>query len=88
LIPDEVNRLEVFEKRVLRGMIGPKRDEMLRGQRKLLKEEFQNLCSPPNIVRMIKSRRMKCAGHVARMGQTLCGHGSMIIMKLYSIQLN
>jgi hypothetical protein len=55
----------VFENRVLRRIFGPKRDEVTGGWRKLHNEELQNLYSSPNIIRMIKSRRMKWAGHVA-----------------------
>jgi hypothetical protein len=48
-------------------IFGPKRDEVTRGRRKLYNEELLNLNSSPNISRMIKSRRMRCAGHVACM---------------------
>jgi hypothetical protein len=58
----------VFEKRVLRGIFGPKGDEVIGDWRKLHNEDFHNLFSP-NIIRMIKSRRMRWAGRVARMGQ-------------------
>ena len=58
----------MFENRVLR-IFGPKRDEVTRDWRKLHNEELNNLYSSPNIVRMIKSRRMRWAGHVARMGE-------------------
>jgi hypothetical protein len=61
-------RLRVFESRVLR-IFGPKRDEITRECRKLHKEEFNDLYSSPNIVRVIKSRRMRWAGHVACMGE-------------------
>jgi hypothetical protein len=58
----------VFEKRVLR-LFGPKRDEVRVGWRKLHNEKLHNLyCSPSNI-RMMKSRRMRCAGNVVRMGE-------------------
>jgi hypothetical protein len=59
----------VFENRVLRRIFGQKRDEdeMTRGWRKVHNEELHNLYTTPNIIRMIKSRRMGCAGHVARM---------------------
>jgi hypothetical protein len=57
----------VFENRVLRKIFGPKRDEMAEGWRKLHNEEFHNLYSLPSIITMIKSRRMRWAGHVARM---------------------
>jgi hypothetical protein len=59
----------VFENRVLRRIYGSKRDEVTGEWRKLHNEELNNLYSSPNIVRVIKSRRMRWAGHVARMGQ-------------------
>jgi hypothetical protein len=59
----------VFENRVLRRIFGPKRDEVTRGWRKLHNEELHNLYSSPSIIRVIKSRRMRWAGHVARMGE-------------------
>jgi hypothetical protein len=58
----------VFENRVLGRIFGPKRDEMTGGWRKLHNEELHSLYSSPNIIRMIKSRRVKWTGHVARMG--------------------
>jgi transcription termination factor 2 len=60
----------VFENRVLRRIFGPKRDDVTGDWRKLHNEELHNLYSLPNIIRMIKSRRMRWAGHVARMGET------------------
>jgi len=62
-------RLRVFENRVLRRIFGPKRDEVTGEWRKLHNEELNNLYSSPNIVRVIKSRRMRWAGRVARMGE-------------------
>jgi hypothetical protein len=59
----------VFENRVLRRVFGPKRDEVSREWRKLHNEELNNLYSLPNIVRVVKLRRMRWAGHVARMGE-------------------
>jgi hypothetical protein len=59
----------VFENRVLRRIFGPKRDELTGEWRKLHNEELQNLYSSPDIIRQIKSRRMRWAGHVARMGE-------------------
>jgi len=58
----------VFEIRVLRRILGPKRDEIT-GEWRKLHEELNVLYSSPNIVRVIKSRRMRWAGHVARMGE-------------------
>ena len=59
----------MFEKWVLRRVFGPKRDEVTGEWRKLYNEELSDLYSLPNIVQMVKSRRMRWAGHVARMGQ-------------------
>jgi hypothetical protein len=58
----------VFENRLLRRIFGPKRDEVTGDCRKLHNEELHNLYSSPNIIRIIKFRRMRWAGHVARMG--------------------
>jgi hypothetical protein len=60
----EEYRLRVFENRVLRGIFGPKRDEMTEDWRKLHNEELHNLYSSPNIIKMIKSRRVRLSGHV------------------------
>jgi hypothetical protein len=65
----EEHRLRVFENRVLRGIFGPKRDEVTGEWRKLHNEELHDLHSSPSIIRIIKSRRMRWAGHVARMGR-------------------
>jgi hypothetical protein len=65
----EEHRLRVFENRVLRRMFGPKRDEVTGQWRKLHSEELHNLYSSPDIIRQIKSRRMRWAGNVARMGE-------------------
>jgi hypothetical protein len=59
----------MFENRVLRKIFGPKRDEVTREWRKLHNEELRDLYSSPSIIRIIKSRRMRWAGHVARMGE-------------------
>jgi hypothetical protein len=60
-------RLRVFENMVLRRILRPKRDEVTGEWRKLHNEELNDLYCSPNIVRVIKSRRMRWAGHVARM---------------------
>jgi hypothetical protein len=60
------HRLRVFENRVLRRIFGPKRDEVTGDWRKEHNEDLHNLWSSPNIIRMIKSRRMRLAGNVAR----------------------
>jgi hypothetical protein len=65
----EEHRLRLFENRVLRRIFGPKRDDVTGDWRKLHNEELHNLYSSPNIIRMIKSRRMRWAGYVARMGK-------------------
>ena len=65
----EERRLTVFENRVLRRVFGPKRDEVTEEWRKLHSEELSDLYLLPNIVRVVKSRRMRWARHVARMGQ-------------------
>jgi hypothetical protein len=64
----EEQRLRVFENRVLRRIFGPKRDEVTGEWRRLRNEELNDLYSSPNI-RVIKSRRMRWEGHVARMGE-------------------
>jgi hypothetical protein len=64
----EEHRLRVFENRMLRGIFGPKREED-GSWRKLHNNQLHNLYSSPNIVRVIKSRRMRWAEHVAHMGE-------------------
>jgi hypothetical protein len=68
----------VFESRVLRRAFGPKRDEVTREWRKLRNEELNDLYFLPNIVRVVKSRRMRWAGHVARMGENRVVHRVLV----------
>jgi hypothetical protein len=63
------HKLRVFENRVLRRIFGPKRDVVTGGWRKLHNEELHNVYSSSSIIRIIKSRRMRWAGHVAPMGE-------------------
>jgi hypothetical protein len=65
----EERRLRVFDNRVLRRVFGPKRYEVTEEWRKLRNEELSDLYFLPNIVRVVKSRRMRWAGHVARIGE-------------------
>jgi hypothetical protein len=63
-----IHRLRVFENRMLRRIFGQERDEVTGDCRKLHNEELHNFYYSPSIIRMTKSRRMRWAGHVARMG--------------------
>jgi hypothetical protein len=65
----EERSLRVFENRVMRIILGPKRDEVTREWRKLHNEELNDVYASPNIVRVIKSSRIRWVGHVARMGE-------------------
>jgi len=65
----EDGKLRVFENMVLRRIFGPRRDEVTGEWRRLLNEELNDLYSSHNIVRVIKSRRIRWAGHVARIGE-------------------
>jgi hypothetical protein len=72
----------VFENRVLRGIFGLRREEVVGGWRRLHSEELRNLHASPNITRVIKSRRMKRAVHVGRVGNVytiLDGNGRIIL---------
>jgi len=70
----EERKLRVFENMVLRRKFGPRRDEATGEWRRLHNEELSDLYFSPNIVRVIKSRRMRWAGHVARMGEGRGAH--------------
>jgi hypothetical protein len=65
----EEHRLRVFENRVLRKIFPPNKDEITGGWRKLHNEEFRNLYSSPSKIIITNSRRMRRAGHVARIGE-------------------
>jgi hypothetical protein len=68
----EEHRLRVFENRMLRRIFGRKGDEVTGDWRKLHSDGLHNLNSSPNIITMIKSKRMRWAGHVVRMGDEEC----------------
>jgi hypothetical protein len=65
----EERKLRIFENRVLRTIFGLKRDEMTGGWGKLHNEEFHNMCSSPNTILIINSRRMRWTGHIACIGE-------------------
>jgi hypothetical protein len=67
----EEHRLRVFENRVLRRIFGPNRDQVTGEWRQLHNEELCDLCPSPSIIRKMKSRRMRWADHVARMGEDM-----------------
>jgi hypothetical protein len=62
----------LFENRVLRRIFGPKRDKVTGGRRKLHNKKLHNLYSPSNIIRMVKSKRMRWTWRVARIGEEEC----------------
>jgi hypothetical protein len=68
----------VFDNRVLRRIFGSERDQVTREQRKLHNEKLHNLYSSSNIIRQIKSRRMRWVGHVARMGEERKVYGVLV----------
>jgi hypothetical protein len=74
----EEHRLRVFGNRVLRRIFGPMRDEVTGEWRKMHKGELHNLYSSPDIIRQIKSRRMRWAGHAARMGECRNVYGVLV----------
>jgi len=71
-----INELRVFEKMALRRIFRPRRDDVTGEWRRLHNEELNDLYSSPNTVRVIKSRRMRWAEHVARMGEEMGCIGS------------
>jgi hypothetical protein len=74
----EEYRLRVFENRVLKRIVGLRRDDMTWGWRKQHKEELYHLYSSPGMIRIIKSRRMRWMGHVARMGKKRNRYGFLV----------
>jgi hypothetical protein len=75
--PSHLPRLN-YENRVLRRIFGPKSDEVTGKWRKLHNEELRDLYSSPNIIRIMKSRRMRWAEHVARMGEKRCAYRLLV----------
>jgi hypothetical protein len=75
----EEHRLRVYENRVFKRIFGPKRDEVTGGWRKVHNEELHCLYSSPSIIRVIKSRRMRWAGHVARMGEVRGAYNILVV---------
>jgi hypothetical protein len=75
--------LRVLENRVLRRIFRPMKDEVIRERRKLHNEELNDLYSSLNIIWVTKSRRMRCAGHVARMGERTGVDGKLILRWIF-----
>jgi hypothetical protein len=71
-------RLRIFENRVLRRIFGPKRDEVTGEWRRLHNKELHALCSSSIIIRVIKSRRLRWAGHVERMGESRRAYRALV----------
>jgi hypothetical protein len=74
----EEQRLRVFENRVLGRIFGPKRDEEAGEWRRIHNKELNDLYSSPNVIRVITSRRMRCAGYVARMGENRAAYRILV----------
>jgi hypothetical protein len=81
LILKEEHRLRVFENRVLKGIFGPKKEEVTLGWIKVHNEELRDLCSSPSLIRIIKSMRMILGGYLARMGENKIAH-RLLVRKL------
>jgi hypothetical protein len=77
----------VFGNRVLRRIFGPKRDGVTGGWRKLHNEELRDLYSSPSIIRIIKLRRVRWAGHVARMGEKKNMYKEWCLLGCYAVWL-
>jgi hypothetical protein len=73
-----LNISSILKYRVLRRILGLKRDEMLGGWRKLHNDELYDLYSSANIIRMIRSKRMRWPGHVAHMGEKRNAYGILV----------
>jgi hypothetical protein len=82
LILREEHRLEVFENRVLRRIFGPKGDEVTGEWRKLHNEELHDFYALPSIIRMVKARGVRWAGHVAPMGEKRNAHRLLVISRV------
>jgi len=74
----EEHRLRVFEKRMVTKIFGPKKDEVTGEWRKLHNEELYDMCSSPSIIWVIRSRRMRWAEHVARVGDRIGAYKVLI----------
>jgi hypothetical protein len=74
----EERRLKVFENRVLRRIFRTKREEVAGGCRRLHNEELHKLCVSPNVIKVIKSRRIRLAGNIARMGKIRCAYNILV----------
>ena len=73
----EEKSLQVFENKVLRKIYGPKRDDQTGEWRRPHNDELLHLYGKPDIIRIVKCRRLRCAGHVTRMGNKR-GHGNCL----------